>query len=315
MATAPAALETRPDRPTVVAFAAVVLIGGTNFVAVSFSNRDLPPLYGAGLRFAIASLLFAVVIRWRGVPLPRGRSLVGTLVFGSLFTIANALAYWALLSLPAGIGGVIFAAVPLLTLFLAVLHRLEPFRWRGAAGAVVTVAGIIVLLNAPLTVDVRVASALGMLAAAVCAAEAGVVIKLYPPAHPAATNGTAMAVGAALLLGLSQVVDEPWSVPDVVTTWLAVLHLAVLGGVALLALYFFVLQRWTASGASYQFVLMPIVTVLLAAWLAGEPLNASVIGGGLIVLAGVYVGALSHGRRPRPTTTEQEAVTQRCATP
>lgn len=34
-------------------FATVVLVGGGNFVAVRFSNRELAPFWGAGLRFAL----------------------------------------------------------------------------------------------------------------------------------------------------------------------------------------------------------------------------------------------------------------------
>jgi drug/metabolite transporter (DMT)-like permease len=58
-----------------------------------------------------------------------------------------------------------------------------------------------------------------------------------------------------------------------------------------LALY--VLARWTASASSYQLVLMPIVTVVCAAWLAGEAVTPSLVLGGLLVLVGVYVGAIA----------------------
>jgi drug/metabolite transporter (DMT)-like permease len=38
---------------------------------------------------------------------------------------------------------------------------------------------------------------------------------------------------------------------------------------------------------------MPIVTVLSAAWLAREPVTPALLVGGLLVLAGVYVGAIA----------------------
>jgi drug/metabolite transporter (DMT)-like permease len=44
-------------------------------------------------------------------------------------------------------------------------------------------------------------------------------------------------------------------------------------------------------------VLIPFVTVLLSAWLDQEPLGVGLLLGGLLVLAGVYVGAL----RPTPS--------------
>jgi drug/metabolite transporter (DMT)-like permease len=59
-----------------------------------------------------------------------------------------------------------------------------------------------------------------------------------------------------------------------------------------------VLRYWAASRAAYAFVLIPFVTVVLSAWLDNEPLGAALLLGGLLVLAGVYVGALRPARVP-----------------
>jgi drug/metabolite transporter (DMT)-like permease len=45
-------------------------------------------------------------------------------------------------------------------------------------------------------------------------------------------------------------------------------------------------------------VLIPFVTVLLSAWLDQEPLGVGLLLGGLLVLAGVYVGALRPATPP-----------------
>jgi drug/metabolite transporter (DMT)-like permease len=314
LATAPVPTqEIRPDQLTLAAFASVVLIGGANFVAVRFSNQELPPFFGAGIRFALAALLFLAVVAFRRIPLPRGRALFGTVLYGLLaFTAAYALAYWALVELPAGIAGVVMSSVPLLTFFFALLHGVESFQWRGLVGGIIAIAGIGVLLNAPLTINIPLGSLLAMVGAAACAAESGVLIKKFPPSHPIATNGVAMAIGTVLLLILSAVTRETWSVPNRQRTWFAFAYLVVLGSVGLFALFLYVLKRWTASGASYQFVLMPIIAVLLGALLAGEPISAGVVLGGAIVLAGVYVGALSRRKAPAPAPPEKEALAQRC---
>ena len=70
------------DRRILLAFAGVVLLAGSNIVAVRFSNRELDPFWGAGLRFLGASvILWALVARGR-YPLPRGRALGGAFVYG-----------------------------------------------------------------------------------------------------------------------------------------------------------------------------------------------------------------------------------------
>jgi drug/metabolite transporter (DMT)-like permease len=54
------------------------------------------------------------------------------------------------------------------------------------------------------------------------------------------------------------------------------------------------------------FVVVPFVTVVLSAWLDDEPVGAGLLLGGLLVLAGVYVGAAAgrclrrSPRRPVP---------------
>lgn len=293
-----------PDRATLAAFGASVMIGGLNFVAVRFSNRELEPFFGAGARFAAASLLLLGIVALRRIPLPRGRALAGVLIYGVLsFMGAYAFAYWALLELPAGVAGVVMASVPLITVVLASLHGVERLRPRGLGGALLAIAGIAVILNPGGGSQIALPSLLAMVGAAACAAESGVILKMFPRSHPLATNGIAMASGSVLLLALSAVTGESWTVPSRPQTWLAAGYLVTAGSVALFALYLFALRRWTASGVSFQFVLFPIVAVLAGALLAREAITAPVAIGGGVVLAGVYVGALSSGgslRKPRP---------------
>jgi len=99
-----------------------VLIGGSNFVAVRFSNAELPPYWGAALRFLPASmLLLAAMAIWR-IPFPRGASLRGAAIYGALnFGLGYALTYYGLQDAPAGTGAVVLATVPLFTLVLVAL--------------------------------------------------------------------------------------------------------------------------------------------------------------------------------------------------
>ena len=58
--------------------------------------------------------------------LPRGRALALLVAYGLLgFAGAYGCLYWALQDVPAGIGAVVLAVGPLLTLLLAVAHRQE----------------------------------------------------------------------------------------------------------------------------------------------------------------------------------------------
>jgi len=71
----------RPDRTTLIAFTFLVLIGGSNAVAVRFSNQELPPFWGAAIRFAAAALILWIIVAVRRIEIPRGRALTGVLIF------------------------------------------------------------------------------------------------------------------------------------------------------------------------------------------------------------------------------------------
>ena len=85
-------------------------------------------------------------------------------------------------------------------------------------------------------------------------------------------------------------------------TWFALSYLVIVGSVLVFVLYLIVLRRWNASRAAYVFVLIPVVTVFLSAWLDNEPIGIGLVFGGLVVLAGVYFGALRPAQHPTAAT-------------
>lgn len=289
-----------PARTTLMAFVAVIFIGGTNFVAVKFSNAELPPLFGAGIRFAAATLIFLGIMKARRMKLPRGRELAGAAVYGLLSVgMFYALLYFALIGLSAGTTSVILASVPLVTLVMAVLQGQEKFTSRGLVGGLLALGGIAVLSYRTLEGEMPVLSLLAALGGAFAASEAAVLVKGFPKSDPITTNAVGMGVGATGLLLASAITREPWFFPGQMPTWLALVWLVAVGSVGLFGLFVFVIKRWKASASVYAVTLMPVVAVSLGALLANESISLESIAGGLLVVLGVYVGALSAGRRAR----------------
>ncbi|HEX2030574.1 MAG TPA: EamA family transporter, partial [Actinomycetota bacterium] len=217
--TVPAPVEMPARSPAIVmaAFVALVFIGGTNFVAVRFSNFSLPPLWGAASRFTAATILLFLVAAAIRAPFPRGRAFVGAALYGLLsFGVFYTLAYLALVDAPAAVAAVVLAMAPLATFLLAIAQRQERFRWRGLIGGVVALAGVGVMVGAP---EVPLGSLLALVGAAVVAGEAGVIAKWFPKAHPVTMNAVGMAFGSALLIALSLLRGERWIVPQGAATW------------------------------------------------------------------------------------------------
>ena len=290
------------ERVALACFLGSALLAGGNGVSIRFSNRELPPLWGAGLRFSLAAALLLVVMAVLRLPFPRGRALAGALLYGALnFGAAFALAYYALVRLHAGLGQTLLALVPLATLLLAVAQHQERLRLAAVIGTLLALVGIAVISQGPLGASVPLGSLLAALASAVCIAQAAVLVRRFPAVHPVTMNAVGMTTGAVLLLAGSVLAGEPRLLPQRAATWAAVGYLVVVGSVVVFVLYLVVLRYWAASRAAYAFVLIPFVTVVLSAWLDNEPLGPGLLLGGLLVLAGVYVGALRPSDRlPRP---------------
>lgn len=313
------ASDVRPDRTTVLAFVGVVIFGGANAIAVRQIVIELAPFWGAATRFLAAGLIMGAVVVATGRPFPTGRSLGGALVYGAVgFTASYAFLYQALKETPAGTTMVIVALAPLMTFGLAIVQGQERFRPQGLLGALVALVGVAVVFADQISADVPIGSLLLVVLGTACIAESGVVAKWIPKSDPVGTNAAAMLAGGGLLLALSIVTAEPRAIPTQAATWVAVGYLVVFGSVVMFALYLFTLKRWTASAVSYVTLLMPLVTVPLAAVLIGERITPSLLIGGAIVLVGVYLGAFANihrARVPTPSLPECLPADEGLATP
>ena len=276
----------------------VVGIAG-NITAVKYLARDgdLDPMWAAASRFVIAAMIFTAIALAQRAHMPRGRALLGAVLYGALTIGAFfAFVYWGLQEAPAGIAGVFLATGPLLTYLLALAHGQERFRWDSIAGAAAVVLGTAVIFSVGLDETVPILSLLAILAASACAAEGAIVVKAFPQVHPATRNAIGMAVGAVILLILMPFFGESVAIPSTTTSWTAQAYLVTFGTVGVFGLYLFVLGRWSASATSYEFVLAPVVGIALAAWLFDEKITPGFAIGSILILVGVYLGALRPAR-------------------
>jgi drug/metabolite transporter (DMT)-like permease len=299
------ASQTRqPDRLTLIAFGGVVLFGGLNTIAVRQSVLELEPLWNAAARFLLAGLVMIVLTRLLGRRLPRGRSLLGAVAYGAVgFAGAFGLIYPGLRDVPAGTGGVVLALSPLATYGLAVAQHQEAFRARALAGAAVAMAGVAIVFVDQLGADVPLGSLALVVGGTLCLSEAGIIVKWIPRADPFGINSVAMLTAGGLLLAASRIIGEPAALPATAGTWLAFAYLVVFGSVVMFGLYVVGVMRWTASRMAYTTLLLPFVSVSLASILTGETISIAFVIGGMVMLAGVYLGAFAPSRPNRSTAT------------
>jgi len=290
------------SRPAVWSlYAVLVLIWSSTWVAIKFGLEDLPPLLGAGIRFALAGAGLLVVARLLGRSLRTHVRLAAVLALLP-FAAAYALIYWGEQYIPSGLAAVLFGVMPLYSALLAAVWlAAEPLRARLVAGILVALAGLVVAFGESLELG---GARWAALAAAGCAlaplasAVGNVAIKREGAAlDPVVLNGWAMLGGGALLLAGSAPI-EAWEI-----TWSAeavgsVLYLAIVGSAFAFVALTVLLHELPAVTVSYITLLLPFGALVFGALLYDEAITARAIAGAALVVAGLLAARARRPTRP-----------------
>ena len=276
-------------------YALLCVIWGSTWMVIKIGYGDLGPFNVAGLRFLVAGTLMAAVALATRARWPRGRPewtavmVVGLLMFAGDY----GLIYWAEQYIASGLTAVLFATLPLMTLFVARAYIPGERITTGKLGSsVLALVGTVALFADQLRVDTEaIRPMLAVLGATLCAAVASVVSKRDAHDIPSATlNATSMLVGAAVLLLAALAHGEGLRVPTDAGTWAAVAYLALVGSVLAFLIYFSLLKTWSVMSLSFISVFTPVIALLLGFAFLGEPLTLWRAAGTLLILVAVLVG-------------------------
>lgn len=272
----------------------VVVFWGLNYVAVKYSVSELPPLLVTALRFAIvaaAVLPFAPIRREQIPALILLSCTMGSLHFGILF--------YAMVSVEAATAAIVLqASVPFGVLIGALMFR-ERVGLRRALGVVLGFGGIVILAGAPDGGSAPLSIAL-LLLAALCWALSSALFKLVPPI-PALTyiGGTALfAVPQTLAASLLLEHDQFAAIRAASAFgWGGVMFSAVGASIIGHGLWYGLVKRHDLSLVVPFTLLAPVIGVIAAVTILGEPFTAEKLAGGVVTMAGVALIQFSWPRR------------------
>ena len=127
------------------------------------------------------------------------------------------------------------------------------------------------------------------LAAVVVASYAGVFARRHAPFFTAMDlAGTQFAVAAVILVTAS-LVFEGFPTDATIEGWSLMAYLGVISTFTPFVLFFWMLQRVTATQVSLAGYIVPIIALIGGAVLLDEVITLAIGGGGLLVLAGVII--------------------------
>ncbi|HWK53703.1 MAG TPA: EamA family transporter [Hyphomicrobiales bacterium] len=294
-----------PERgKLLLAFFLIYVIWGSTYLGIRYAIETLPPFLMAGWRFVLAGGLLYGIMRLKGIPNPSLRqwwqlSLIG--VF--LFVGGNGFVVWAEQYITSGLAALLVATLPLWLILLDWLWAKGPAPSRLAlVGISFGAVGMFVLVDpAQLTGSAVHLPGAGMVILASMLWAIGSIYSktIEQPGSVFMAAACQMIGGGVSLLLLAAALGEfdgfnPGAVSGV--SALAFLYLMLFGSMVAISAYVWLLQNASASSISTYAFVNPAVAVFLGWLFAGEQIDARILLGAGIILAGVVL-VLQAGRR------------------
>ncbi|MCJ2187134.1 DMT family transporter [Novosphingobium beihaiensis] len=292
-------------RPAVfLPFALVSLIWGSTWWVITGQIDGVPASWSVAWRFLLATPAMFMVALAMGKSLRLGRDgqMLAILVGAAQFCGNYNFVYRAELHLTSGIVAVMIALLLVPNTVLARILLKQPVTPRFAAGSVIAIAGILLLLlhearEAPL--QGKVALGVGFALIAMLCASVSNVMQANETGQRlpmVSLLAWAMLYGTACDVALAWITAGPPVVPVSLGYWLGTGYLALFGSVVTFPLYYTLIRQLGAGKASYNGVVVVVIAMLLSTVLEGYRWTPVAIAGAVLAMAGLIV-ALS-ARRP-----------------
>ncbi len=296
---------------------------GSSYLFIKIGvEAGLPPLTLVMLRLLIGLGLLAGVVALAREPLPREPRVYGHLaVLGAVsIAIPFSLITWAEQSVDSTLASILAAAIPLFVMvFAAFVLRDERLTGLRAAGLALGFGGVAILVGFDPTALASgdIGAKLALLGATVSYAAGGVYAKRFVhglrPMIPALLQ---VAFAFAMLTVAAFTFERPLEARFTPESVLAVVWLGLLGSGLAYLLFFRLLGRWGATRTSLVAYVLPVVGIALGATVLREPVDASLLLGAALVIAGIALvnarpgSRLTLPRRATGTGTAEQPATR-----
>lgn len=272
--------------------AVLATLWGGSYTFIKIGVETIPPVTLIAARTLIAGGILVAIIHARGLHLPRDVATWRRFLFQACLNsvIPFTLIAWAERTVDAGLATILNSTSPIFTFLLtAAVTRHEAVTVRKLVGVVAGIAGIslIVGMQAFAGLGQALWAQLAIVAATICYAGAAIFGRGFKGLDPMMPAAGSMICGAVVLVPLSIVVDQPWTLAPSTASLGALIGLSVFSTALAFVIYFRLLETLGSVGTTSQAYLRVPIGVAIGAVFLGESLSATALIGLVCVIIGV----------------------------
>ncbi len=277
----------------ILGYIIICLIWGSTWLVIRIGLNSLTPMFSAGFRFLIASIIIFVIIKFKKENFPKDALAVKLYIFMGIFSFAISfwLVYWAEQFIPSGLASVLFGAFPFsVFIFSWLLLKTEELDFFKILSVILGFIGVLVIFsdNLKLNIGNQFWGLLAVLISAIMQGFVAVVLKKYAGYLNSFTmNAYPLLIAGILLLLLSYFTENLAVLDFNISSILSILYLASFGTIVTFTIYYWLLKRMNVVVLSLSSFITPIIAILLGWIILNEKLSGKVLFGSLLVLMGI----------------------------
>lgn len=271
------------------------LIWGSTWLAIRFGLKSLTPMFSAGVRFILASIVIYLLMNFRKIKIQKDKTSVKLYLFMGFFSfvIPFGLVYWGQQYVPSGLAAVLFAVYPFFVLLFSYFTiRSEALGKHKLVGMLISFGGITVIFSDHIGGDLT-SYMVGMIAivlSGIMQATIAVAIKKYGQhLNPLSMNFIPMIIAGFVMVFIGLVYEDTNRLTLDANAVVSVLYLALFGSVVTFTSYYWLLKKINIVILSLIAFITPIVALLLGWIVFGEYFETHQITGSALVLLGILI--------------------------
>ena len=280
-------------------------IWSASFLWIKIAIREIGPFTVVAFRVLFGMLFAGAITLYLRSKWPRDAMTWGVFALLGVTSIALpfSLITWGELSIDSTVASILNATVPLFTIIIAHLFlKDDRITVPRVFGLLVGFSGVVILLSKDLSAGSHnsVIGQAAVILASFFYAASSVYARIKTVHVPSLVRGAAPLLSATLVMWMiAPVAENPFNIPSIPLTWVALLWLGVLGSGLALILWYYLLHEIGPTRTTLVTYIFPLGGVILGVVFLDEPLSWQLLVGAALIIVSIVVV----NWKPRQRTT------------